>query len=282
MELHPLCTLFPRMAGAELEALKADIIANGQREPIVLHEGKVLDGGNRYFACVEAGIEPKTVAFCGGDPISFVLSANFHRRHLSAGQQAAVVAAAQDWAQARQIGGDQRSKVQPLHLDTAADRAKAANASLRTQRMADKVAKADPELAKRVAHGEISLPKAVAQITPPKAHPTDTPTGMEDYDLAADTPTLEEMLETERRENASLFARIEALSQNDTAAELDKQIRIRQGIEQRMAQEMSRANEFDKQLKRMGKVLADLRRLLGVEDNSQILAAVKRHIQQAA
>ena len=30
--------------------------------------------------------------------------------------------------------------------------------------MADKVAKADPALAKQVAHGEVSLPKAVAQI----------------------------------------------------------------------------------------------------------------------
>ena len=32
-------------------------------------------------------------------------------------------------------------------------------ASDKTQRMADKVAKTDPELAKKVAHGEISLPQ---------------------------------------------------------------------------------------------------------------------------
>ncbi|MEY3252443.1 MAG: hypothetical protein RL227_1416, partial [Pseudomonadota bacterium] len=37
-------------------------------------------------------------------------------------------------------------------------------ASERTQRMADKVARADPELAKQVAQGSVSLPDAVAQV----------------------------------------------------------------------------------------------------------------------
>lgn len=166
-ELHPLCTLFPRLNGAEFEALKEDIKTNGLRQPIVIHEGMILDGGNRYIACIEAGIDPKFVEFHGGDPISFVLSVNFHRRHLSAGQQAAVVSAAQDWAKAHPRGGNQ-SEVQRLHFETSADRAKASGASLRTQKMADKVAKADPELAKKVAHGEISLPKAVESISPKK------------------------------------------------------------------------------------------------------------------
>jgi len=43
-ELHPLCTLFPRMAGDEFAALCDDIKANGQREPIILHDGMILDG----------------------------------------------------------------------------------------------------------------------------------------------------------------------------------------------------------------------------------------------
>ena len=49
-ELHPLCTLFPRMGGAEFDALCADIKANGLREAITLHNGMILDGGNRYRA----------------------------------------------------------------------------------------------------------------------------------------------------------------------------------------------------------------------------------------
>jgi hypothetical protein len=50
-------------------------------------------------------------------------------------------------------------------LDRVQDRTAQSGASDKTQRDADKVAKANPELAKKVAHGEISLPKAVEQVT---------------------------------------------------------------------------------------------------------------------
>lgn len=164
-ELHPLCTLFPRLAGAEFDALRDDIKTNGLRQPIVLHEGRILDGGNRYRACIEAGVTPKFVEFAGGNLVSFVLSANLHRRHMSAGQQAAIVASAQDWAKAQTHGGTRRGdQAATLPLETVKGRAAESGASERTQRMADKVAKADPELAKKVAHGEVSLPKALAKV----------------------------------------------------------------------------------------------------------------------
>jgi len=162
-QLHPLCTLFPRLSGDEFDALRDDIKANGLRQPIVLHEGMILDGGNRYRACLEAGVEPVVVAFDGGNLVSFVLSANLHRRHMSAGQQAAIVASAQDWAKAQAVGKPKSGNV--AGLDRVEDRAAQSGASERTQRMADKVAKADPELAKQVAHGEVSLPKAVEKVT---------------------------------------------------------------------------------------------------------------------
>jgi hypothetical protein len=167
LALHPLCTLFPRLVGAEFEALKTDIVANGQRESITVHGGLVLDGGNRYRACIEAGIEPQLKTFTGADPVAFVLSANLHRRHLTPGQQAAIVASAQDWTRAHGAGGDRKSdQAATLPLDSVADRAAQSGASERTQRMADKVAKESPELAKQVAHGEISLPKALEQLAP--------------------------------------------------------------------------------------------------------------------
>jgi len=175
-ELHPLCTLFPRLTGAEFDALREDIKANGLRQPIVLHEGMILDGGNRYRACAEAGVEPVFVEFGGGNLVSFVLSANLHRRHMSAGQQAAIVASAQDWAKAQKRGGDRRSdQSQAVDFETVDQRAAAAGVSRVTQMKADKVAKADPELAKKVAHGEVSLPKAVEQIAPPKKAPRPAP-----------------------------------------------------------------------------------------------------------
>ncbi|NML34912.1 ParB/RepB/Spo0J family partition protein [Paraburkholderia antibiotica] len=176
LELHPLCTLFPRLSGAEFESLKDDIRANGLRNPIVIHEGMILDGGNRYRACAEIGITPQTVKFGGGNLVSFVLSANLHRRHLSPGQQAAIVASAQDWAAAQTHGGVRSSVHENTCLDTTEQRAAQSGASIMTQRRADAVAKADPVLAKKVAHGEVSLSKAVETVAPKLApRPTAKP-----------------------------------------------------------------------------------------------------------
>jgi len=50
-------------------------------------------------------------------------------------------------------------------LATVSQRAAESGVSERTQRMADKVAKADPALAKQVAQGEVTLPEAVEKLT---------------------------------------------------------------------------------------------------------------------
>ena len=174
LDLHPLCTLFPRLIGAEFASLKADIAEHGLREPIVVHNGFILDGGNRYRACIEAGVEPTLKEFTGDSAVSFVLSANLHRRHLTPGQQAAIVASAQDWATAQPVGNPAFKRIASQSgnvagLATVADRAAQSGASERTQRMADSVARQSPDLARQVAHGEISLPKALEQLAPPRS-----------------------------------------------------------------------------------------------------------------
>lgn len=177
-ELHPLCTLFPRVTGAEFDALVQDIRTNGLRQPIVLHNDMILDGGNRYRACLEAGVQPHFEHYEGESIVAFVLSANLHRRHLSAGQQAAIVASAQDWAKAQGRGGDRKSDQSAiLHFDSVEKRAAEAGASVRTQKMADKVVKASPELGKKVAQGEVTLPEAMQQLTGkrPGAKPATAP-----------------------------------------------------------------------------------------------------------
>ena len=204
-ELHPLCTLFPRVEGESFDALVSDIRANGLREPITLHDGMILDGGNRYRACLAAGVAPTFATFTGGNIVSFVLSANLHRRHLSAGQQAAIVASAQDWAKANTVGRPE--KVQDCTIptaDTVATRAAQSGASHRTQKYADKVAKADPELAKEVAHGKVSLPAAVEKITGkrPGAKPKPANTNKPDVSVSADVTEDAEPEHTEADETA--------------------------------------------------------------------------------
>jgi len=90
------------MTEVELQALAADIKANGLQQPIAVYfvkdaEGHdrelVLDGRNRELACELAGVDPDYVEI-KTDPIAYVLSQNLHRRHLSPSQVAMVVAAA--------------------------------------------------------------------------------------------------------------------------------------------------------------------------------------------
>jgi len=87
---HILADTFPLITGIEFERLIEDIRKNGLFEPIVLHEGKILDGRNRYKACSQLGINCASVEYEGDDPLGFVLSLNLHRRHLTPSQLAPI------------------------------------------------------------------------------------------------------------------------------------------------------------------------------------------------
>src|SRR5258708_23335245 len=56
MKYPPRANTFPRMEGAAFAALAADIRATGRREPLVMYEGMLLDGRNRWRAALAAGI----------------------------------------------------------------------------------------------------------------------------------------------------------------------------------------------------------------------------------
>ena len=167
-ELHPLCTLFPRLDPDAFAALVEDIRVNGLREPITLHDGMILDGGNRYRACLEAGVEPSFQEFAGGNVASYVLSANLHRRHLTAGQRASIVSSVADFAKAHpphRLAASKKEEGNVPPLSTVAERAQASKVDRKTQKQADRVAKASPELSQKVAAGEIPLAKALEQVT---------------------------------------------------------------------------------------------------------------------
>lgn len=90
LEVHPLAEMLPPMNDAELQTLKESIEQHGQSDPIELFEGKILDGRNRYRACQDAGIEPKTTLFKGdyAAAIQRVYARAVHR-NMSESQKAA-------------------------------------------------------------------------------------------------------------------------------------------------------------------------------------------------
>jgi ParB family chromosome partitioning protein len=89
---HEAAKLFPLLPDEELNDLAEDIKENGLLNPIMLFEGKVLDGRNRALACKKVGSAISTNEWQsnGTSPVAWVISQNLHRRHLTASQKAVV------------------------------------------------------------------------------------------------------------------------------------------------------------------------------------------------
>jgi N6-adenosine-specific RNA methylase IME4 len=93
LSIHPDMAIMPRMTEVEFETLKQNIAANGQIDPIKMHESQIIDGRERYRACLELGIKPRMVGVkLDMTPRQYVVSQNYHRRHLSPSQKAMVAA----------------------------------------------------------------------------------------------------------------------------------------------------------------------------------------------
>ncbi len=88
MKIHKLAKYFPLLEGEEFDALVEDIKQHGQLEPIVTVNDEILDGVNRYNACIFLGTECLIKAYDGDDPLSYVISLNVRRRHMTESQRA--------------------------------------------------------------------------------------------------------------------------------------------------------------------------------------------------
>jgi len=163
-QLHELCTIFPPIDIEGFDSLLDDIKENGLLEPIVIYEGKILDGRNRYQICLILGIEPETVEYDGNDPLAFVLSKNLHRRHLNESQRAMVASKLATLPH----GTNRYTKVDAQICASKMSQPEASaalNVSRRSTQTATKVrSEAIPEVVEQVEGGNMTLNEA-AKLT---------------------------------------------------------------------------------------------------------------------
>lgn len=158
LEYHPLANIFPLMQGSEYEQLKADIQANGLLEPIYIADNKIIDGRNRYRACVDIGIEPQFETWQGDNLLNFIISKNLHRRHLSESQRAVVASKLANM----ELGDNQYTGSANLH--TLQESADLLNVSRRTVATVKAIEKSAPELISKIESGEITAHEAQKEI----------------------------------------------------------------------------------------------------------------------
>lgn len=170
LEDHPIAEIFPLMSDAELSQLADDIEANGLRDPIWLYEGKILDGRNRYRACVSKDIDHRVEHYKGKNPVAFSLSKNLHRRHLTESQRAMVAARIANILPGETLNSGSRAANLPLGKTTQKQAAEMLSVGERTVRDAVKVKDhGTPELVKAVEAGEVSVSAAAEVADLPKA-----------------------------------------------------------------------------------------------------------------
>jgi DNA modification methylase len=162
LKFHPIAKVFPLIDGTEFDAFVDDIRANGLRSKIVLCEGKILDGRNRYRACGVLGIEPLVEVYEGSDPLGFVVSLNLNRRHLNESQRAMVAA---------EIANLQRGRPQEngsIELITQRQAADLVNSSPASIKRARQVLEQAPVLADAVKRGDIAVSRAATLVGLPE------------------------------------------------------------------------------------------------------------------
>lgn len=188
-EVHPLADAFPLLEGDEFAELVEDIRTHGLGNPIMLtaDESTIVDGRNRYRACMAAMVDPiyETLpeSYTEEKIGDYIRSENLYRRHLTAGQKAFAAKTYKDYFDAinkqRQreggrIGGEHSpgsvitessklptdpSEASWAH-ESAHQAAKKVGASGTLVKQAEVIARDAPDLAEQVKRGKLAIDRA--------------------------------------------------------------------------------------------------------------------------
>ena len=164
-EQHELSKAFPPMTDEEYQDLKDSIENIGVQQPIVIYEGKIIDGWHRYNAANDVGMPcPEVELENDIDPRDFVIANNKARRHLTKSQIALSYTKVYQW----NPSGVTRSALS-AHLKTSQELADLSGASKRTIVQAKQVLRdGDEEVVKAVESGKISAKRGAEIAKLPK------------------------------------------------------------------------------------------------------------------
>lgn len=166
LEIHEFANIFPPMNSKEFNELKRDIKENGLLEPIIIYEGKIIDGRNRYNACKELNINCPIKQYEGDNPLQYVMSTNLKRRHLTDSQKAIVGRRYKiyfaKFAKERQLKGTLANQ---FDKGKASDKAgEIVGVSGRYVDIAEEVLTLKPEMEEKIMSGEIKLKQVYRDI----------------------------------------------------------------------------------------------------------------------
>lgn len=178
--------IFPAAKAEDYNRLRDDIRDNGydSKQPIIIYEGEVLDGWNRWTACLELKINPPTRQFDGdkSEAIGLVMRTN-KRRNLNSGQWATIAVEADDIIKAIAQDGKARQirkpldsvtqKIAPQTKDQRSTSHKAAeifNTNRTYVSQAAKIKHAAPEVFEKVKAGKMTMQDAARAV---RAIPTE-------------------------------------------------------------------------------------------------------------
>jgi ParB family chromosome partitioning protein len=191
LKFHDAADQFPLLSDKRLKELARDIKDRGQREAVRMLDGKILDGRNRYLACLKAGVEPEFEELPENvNPYAYAWSRNGERRDLTKDQRYLIWKSCSkrsgEWdaihKRVQERANQSRSKLKKIHdrpstdcgHSSAAPRGRGSTelaTASKTNRGAvermERLQRERPDLAEQLKEGKISSADAMRQITTP-------------------------------------------------------------------------------------------------------------------
>ncbi len=300
----------PPLDATDYARLKANILADGCREPISVWNGTILDGHNRYRICTENGIPFSTIDISSvhtrAEAFVWMYENQLGRRNLEPFRRAEMALKVKPYIEERArersranlelsskrgTGKEVLNSAPPISGGKTVEiLAKKAQVGKDTIQKVEKILeKAEPEVIEKARSGEISINQAYQTVKParkqdakPLEKPEVKPQTQAEKDQAfiddamADGPTLEEIVEETQRENEQLHKKIQSLTQDDKDAEIVRLQDLNAMLSRQIDTLTATKGQAEKDARYAVNKLREIGKLVGDEDFRTIVSTVRK------